>query len=98
MWSKPLLYAGFMPDAIRRVAQGFRELYLSLEEKPLVIVLLAAGATIAVAVSLASYAGWPHVSRLVVERHSWAWLLVCLAGELVAYRLRTDGTRHGACR
>jgi uncharacterized membrane protein YbhN (UPF0104 family) len=74
-----------MPDAIRRVSQGFREAYLSLEEKPLVIVLLAAGATIAVAVSLATYAGWPHVSRLVVERHSWAWLLVCLAGELVAY-------------
>ena len=23
--------------------------------------------------------------RLVFERHSWAWLLVCLAGELVAY-------------
>jgi uncharacterized membrane protein YbhN (UPF0104 family) len=74
-----------MPDVLRRVGRTLRDGYLSLEEKPLLIVLLAAGATIAVAAILASYAGWPHVLHLVYEKHSWAWLLVCLAGELVAY-------------
>jgi len=74
-----------MPDALRRLGRMLREGYLSLEEKPLVIVVLAAGTTIVVALSLASYAGWPHVLRLVYARHSWAWLFVCLAGELVAY-------------
>ena len=49
------------------------------------ILLLAAGATIAIALSLASYAGWPHVLHLVYERHSWGWLFVCFLGELVAY-------------
>ncbi len=74
-----------MPDVIRRLGRTLREAYLSLEEKPLMILVLAAGATIAVALSLASYAGWPHVLRLIYEPHSWAWLLVCLGGELLAY-------------
>ena len=64
---------------------SLRRAYLWLEDKPLVIVLAAAGATVGVALVLASEAGWPHVMRLVYARHSWAWLAVCLAGELVAY-------------
>jgi hypothetical protein len=56
-----------------------------LEEKPLAVVLVAAGATIATALVLGSYAGWPRLLRLVHARHSWAWLAVCLFGELVAY-------------
>ena len=79
------IYAGAMPEGLRRAVRTLREGFLSLEEKPLVIVLLAAGATIAVGLSLASYAGWPHVLRLVYASHSWAWLLVCLGGEVVAY-------------
>ncbi len=78
-------YAPPMRDASRRLGRKLREAYLSLEEKPVMILVLAAGATIAVALSLASYAGWPHVLHLVYERHSFAWLIVCLLGELVAY-------------
>ena len=74
-----------MPHALRQAGRTVRELFLSLEEKPLLIVLLAAGATIAAALTLASYAGWPPLLHLVYEKHSWAWLLVCLAGEIVAY-------------
>ena len=59
--------------------------FVSLEEKPLAVVLVAAGTTIATAIVLASYAGWPRVLRLVEARHSWGWLAVCFFGELVAY-------------
>jgi uncharacterized membrane protein YbhN (UPF0104 family) len=58
---------------------------LWLEEKPLLVVLVAAGATVAAAVVLAAYAGWPRVLRRTTAPHSWAWLVVCFAGELVAY-------------
>jgi uncharacterized membrane protein YbhN (UPF0104 family) len=74
-----------MSDQFRRVGRVLRAGYLSAEEKPLMIVFVAAGATIAAALSLASYAGWPHVLHVVYQRHSWIWLLVCLAGEVVAY-------------
>ena len=47
--------------------------------------LVAAGATVAAALVLASYSGLPHVWRLVQARHNWWWLVVCLVGELVAY-------------
>lgn len=56
-----------------------------IEEKPAVVVAGAAGATIGVALVLASSAGWPRVLHLVYTRHSWLWLAVCFAGELVAY-------------
>lgn len=46
---------------------------------------MACGATVAVALALASYAGWPRVLHLLYARHSWAWLGVCLLGELIAY-------------
>ncbi len=59
--------------------------YLWLEDKPFVVVLVAAGATVAVAFVLASYSGIPHVWRLVQSRHNWSWLLGCFIGELVAY-------------
>ena len=56
-----------------------------LEEKPVIVVLVAACATIATAFVLGSYAGWPRVLRVVYARHSLAWLPVCLIGELAAY-------------
>jgi uncharacterized membrane protein YbhN (UPF0104 family) len=56
-----------------------------LEEKPLVVIVVAAGATVGVALVLASSAGWPRVLRVLYARHSWAWLSVCLVGEVVAY-------------
>jgi uncharacterized membrane protein YbhN (UPF0104 family) len=62
-----------------------RHAYSKLEEKPLVIVVAAAGATAGVALVLASQAGWPRVLRRVQDRQSLAWLVVCLVGELVAY-------------
>ena len=74
-----------MPDVLRRAGRTLSELFRALEEKPLLILVIAAGATIAVGLILASYAGWPHVLHLAYEKHSWAWLLVCLAGEVVAY-------------
>jgi uncharacterized membrane protein YbhN (UPF0104 family) len=55
------------------------------EEKPLVVVIAAAGMTAAVVVVLAELGGWSRVSRVATAPHSWAWLLVCLLGELVAY-------------
>jgi uncharacterized membrane protein YbhN (UPF0104 family) len=72
-------------ESVRAIGGTLREAYLRAEEKPLLIVLVAAGATAAVALSLASYAGWPHVLRVVYERRSAGWLLLCLAGELIAY-------------
>jgi uncharacterized membrane protein YbhN (UPF0104 family) len=70
---------------LKRLAGALREAYLWLEDKPMVIVLAAAGATAGAALVLASEAGWPRVVRLVYARHAWAWLAVCLVGELVAY-------------
>jgi hypothetical protein len=65
--------------------QHTRAGFLRLEDKPLVVVLVAAGATVATALVLASYAGWPRVLHRADARHSWGWLAVCLLGELVAY-------------
>jgi uncharacterized membrane protein YbhN (UPF0104 family) len=70
---------------MRRALTWLGERFLALEEKPLAVILVAAGATVGVAAALGSYAGWPHVLHLVYARHSWSWLAVCLLGELVAY-------------
>ena len=56
-----------------------------LEEKPLVVILTAAAATVGTSFVLASLAGWPHVLHVVYRGHSWAWLLLCLVSEVVAY-------------
>ena len=56
-----------------------------LDEKPLAVVLVAAGATIGATLALGSSAGWPHVLHVVYRAHSWAWLAVCALGEAVAY-------------
>jgi uncharacterized membrane protein YbhN (UPF0104 family) len=56
-----------------------------VEEKPFVVIVGAAGATIGTAIALASYAGFPRVAHLVYTRHSWLWLAACLAAELTAY-------------
>ncbi len=74
-----------MRERLGRVVGVLHDAYLKAEEKPLLIVLGAAGATMAVALILASYAGWPHLLHVAYERHSWAWLLVCLVGEVGAY-------------
>ncbi len=49
------------------------------------IVIAAAGATVGAIFVLASAAGWTRVVRLTEAKHPWAWLLVCLVGEVVAY-------------
>lgn len=74
-----------MKRRLGRAARWVGERFLALEEKPLAVILVAAGATVGVGLALASSAGWPHVLRLVYAQHSWAWLGVCLVGELVAY-------------
>lgn len=51
----------------------------------MVVVLAAAGATVSVVLALASNAGWPQVVRQLQAGHAWAWLAVCLVGELLAY-------------
>jgi hypothetical protein len=68
-----------------RLVASLRASYLWLEDKPLLIVLAAAGATVGVVLELASDAGWEHVWQQVHARHAWAWLPVCLPGELIAY-------------
>jgi uncharacterized membrane protein YbhN (UPF0104 family) len=70
---------------LRSIGAHIRDGYLWLEDKPLVVVLVAGGATVAAAIALASYTGFPHVWALVQSRHDWPWLFACLLGELVAY-------------
>ena len=72
-------------DLLRGLAHRVRDGLLWLETKPAAVVLAAAGATIAASLVLASAAGWPRVAWVINERHSWAWLGVCLLGEIVAY-------------
>lgn len=64
---------------------ALRSASLWLEDKPLVIIIAAAGTTVGVVFVLASSAGWPRVTRLAQANHAWAWLGLCLAGELIAY-------------
>jgi uncharacterized membrane protein YbhN (UPF0104 family) len=59
--------------------------FLGLEEKPVAVILVAAGATVATVFTLGSYAGWPRVLRLVYAPHSLVWIFVSLLCELVAY-------------
>jgi uncharacterized membrane protein YbhN (UPF0104 family) len=72
-------------QTLRSIGAYLRARYLWLEDKPLMIVLIAAMTTVAVAIVLASYTGLPHVWRLVQSRHNWPWLAGCLVGECVAY-------------
>ena len=74
-----------MKQHLTQLARSSRASYLRLENRPVVIVVAAAGATVGVVLVLASDAGWPHVMRLVQAGHSWAWLAVCFVGELIAY-------------
>jgi uncharacterized membrane protein YbhN (UPF0104 family) len=59
--------------------------YAALEEKPLIVIAVAAGATVATSLALASSAGWEGFVRRVDAPHSWGWLGVSFAGELAAY-------------
>ena len=59
--------------------------YAWVEDKPTVIVIGAAGATVATIFVLASVAGWGRVVQISEANHPWTWLLVCLVGEVVAY-------------
>jgi uncharacterized membrane protein YbhN (UPF0104 family) len=70
---------------MRRVASAVRRGYAYLEDRPLVVVVVAGAATAGVALVLAWQAGWPRVTHVALARHSWGWLGVCLVGELVAY-------------
>jgi uncharacterized membrane protein YbhN (UPF0104 family) len=72
-------------DRLAGPRRRLRDGLLWLDEKPLVVVLAAAGATLGTVAVLCSYAGWSPVFRLVFAPHAWAWLLVCLLGEIVAY-------------
>ena len=49
------------------------------------IIIAAAGTTVGVVFVLAWSAGGTRVTRLTEANHAWAWLGVCLAGELIAY-------------
>jgi uncharacterized membrane protein YbhN (UPF0104 family) len=70
---------------LMRAMRRARSVLLWAEEKTFIVIFVAAGATVGVSVLLASYAGWPHVLHLLYTRHSWLWLVVCMAGELLAY-------------
>ena len=76
------------PDMHLRLSNTRRSIgsvYVRLEEKPLVIVVAAGAATLAVAVTLASDAGWPRVFHVVETTGSSLWFALCAAGELLAY-------------
>jgi uncharacterized protein (TIRG00374 family) len=68
-----------------RLRAQVRDATLWLDEKPLVVILAAAGATIGCVVVLCAYAGWAPVLRLAFAPHAWVWLVACLVGEIVAY-------------
>jgi uncharacterized protein (TIRG00374 family) len=68
-----------------RTGRGVRDQLLRLEEKPLAVIVAAAGATIVVSYLLAASVGWRHLSHILYARHSWIWLTACLIGELLAY-------------
>ncbi len=70
---------------VRLASLRLRDVFVWLEEKPLLVVLVAAGATIAAALLLADYAGWSRVLHRITAPHAWGWLIVCFFGELVAY-------------
>ena len=74
-----------MTAALSLIARRIRRAYLWLEDKPTVIVIVAGGTTVCAIFVLASAAGWTRVMRLTEENHPWTWLLVCLAGEVLAY-------------
>ncbi len=74
-----------MRRELAKSRRGLRGAYCWLEDKPLAILLVAAGITIASVFALASSAGWARVERLTEERHAWAWLGVCFIAEAVAY-------------
>jgi uncharacterized membrane protein YbhN (UPF0104 family) len=64
---------------------ALRRGWLRLEDRPVAVVVVAAAVTATVALILGLQAGSAQVVRLVSARHSWAWLSVCLLGELAAY-------------
>ena len=68
-----------------RAGRAIRDQLLRVEEKPVAVVVAAAGATIVVSYLLAASVGWRHVSHVVYAKHSWLWLGACLIGELLAY-------------
>ncbi len=68
-----------------RAARAIRDQLLRIEEKPVAVVVAAAGATIVVSYLLATSVGWKHVSHIVYAKHSWLWLGACLIAELLAY-------------
>ena len=70
---------------LAKLVAGLRDAYVWLESKPVAIIVAAAGATVGVVFVLGSSAGWTRIIHLAVAPHAWAWLGVCLAGELVAY-------------
>jgi uncharacterized membrane protein YbhN (UPF0104 family) len=56
-----------------------------LEDRPLLVIAAAGAVTIGVLFMLASAAGWHRLWLLGHRPHPWAWLGVCLAGEIIAY-------------
>jgi uncharacterized protein (TIRG00374 family) len=76
---------GIMGERLLRVGRAVRGAWLALEDKPVAVILAAAGTTIAVSLVLAATAGPGRVDRIVFASHPWGWLLVCLLAEVVAY-------------
>jgi uncharacterized membrane protein YbhN (UPF0104 family) len=74
-----------MGRRVLRIRRAAGDVWLALEDKPLAVILVAAGATIVVSFLLALTAGWGRIDRVLFASHSWAWLGVCLLGEVVAY-------------
>lgn len=74
-----------MVRTVERVRRRVDAILGAVEDRPIVVVLAAGGATIGTALVLSTLAGWPHVLRLVETRRSWLWLIGCLAAELIAY-------------
>jgi uncharacterized membrane protein YbhN (UPF0104 family) len=74
-----------MQKGATRVWHAPRAAWRTLEDKPVAVILLAAGTTIVVSYLLAASAGWARVDRILYANHPWAWLAACLLAEVVAY-------------
>lgn len=77
--------ADWVIGRLGRAGGTVRTLVCRLDDRPLMMVIVAGVMTLGVTAGLGWAAGWPHVRHVVLHAHPWLWLAGCAAGEVVAY-------------
>lgn len=72
-------------EMLRRLPRGVGQTFLWLEDRPLLIILLAGVAAIDSVLLLAGQTHLHQVLHALSFSHSLLWLIVCFAGEVAAY-------------